>query len=435
MATLRSTDVVSPRLHTRFARAISSRFAKEAVRARFLQALPSRRIAAQFLSGLQQISTSSRPKSWESRRSQRVVSITRRCLSSTADSGILPPLFAPRYYFTQFYLLEATIYMSDYHIALPSKPRIVTESERSGTYEIDGLCPGYGYTLGNSLRRSVLSSLPGAAVTHVKIPGVAHEFSTIEGVKEDVVTILLNIRRIRFKLLTDEPQTITLSIKGPAAVTAADLKLPGQVEVLNPEQHIAEVTGKTTLEIELRAERGLGYVPKETHQKERVDIGAIALDAIFSPIRRVNYEVENMRVGDRTDFNRLRILVETDGTIAPREALEHSIETMIHQLKSIVGFREEERESMPAVNGDAGRSEKADRSMPMDSEMLKTRISELRMPQRVEMALDNASIRTVGGLVRKREDDLLAIEGLGQKGLQDIKRALSNMGLTLRSDK
>ncbi|RJQ34355.1 DNA-directed RNA polymerase subunit alpha [Candidatus Parcubacteria bacterium] len=322
--------------------------------------------------------------------------------------------------------------MSDYHIALPSKPRVVSESERSGTYEIDGLYPGYGYTLGNSLRRIILSSLPGSAVTHVKIPGVAHEFSTIEGVKEDVVTILLNVRRIRFKLLSDEPQTITLDVKGPAAVTAADLKLPGQVEVLNPEQHIAEVTGKVTLEIELSAERGLGYIPKEQHQKERVDIGTIALDAIFSPIRRVNYEVENMRVGDRTDFNRLRMLVETDGTIAPREALERSIETMIHQLKAVVGFREEERE-IAQNTSDMGRMEKNDKNAPMDSEMLKTRITELNLPQRVEQALDNASIRTVGGLVRKREDDLLAIEGLGQKGLQDIKRSLSNLGLTLRT--
>lgn len=323
--------------------------------------------------------------------------------------------------------------MSDYHIALPSKPRVVSESERSGIYEIDGLYPGYGYTLGNSLRRIILSSLPGAAVTHVKIPGVAHEFSTIEGVKEDVVTILLNIRRIRFKLLTDEPQTIHLSVKGPKTVTAADLKLPGQVEILNPEQHIAEVTSKTTLEIELRAERGLGYIPKEAHQKDRVEIGTIALDAIFSPIRRVNYEVENMRVGDRTDFNRLRIVVETDGTLGPREALERSIETMIHQLKAVVGFKEEEVPE--AIVADTRASSREEKSAPVDAEVLKTRITELSLPARVEEALDNASIRTVGGLVRKREDDLLSIEGLGQKGLQDIKRALSNMGLTLRNDK
>ena len=324
--------------------------------------------------------------------------------------------------------------MSDYHIALPSKPRVVSESERSGIYEVDGLYPGYGYTLGNSLRRIILSSLPGAAVTHVKIPGVAHEFSTVEGVKEDVVTLLLNIRKIRLKLLTDEPQTITLSVKGPKEVTAADLTLPGQVEILNPEQHIASVTGKTNLEIELRAERGLGYIPKEAHQKERVEIGTIALDAIFSPIRRVNYEVENMRVGDRTDFNRLRIVIENDGPLPPREALESSIETMIHQLRSIVGFKEDESpESMAMPENNRGARE--EKGAALDSEILKTRITELSLPQRVEMALDNASIRTVGGLVRKREDDLLAIEGLGQKGLQDIKRALSNMGLTLRTDK
>lgn len=322
--------------------------------------------------------------------------------------------------------------MSDHTIILPSKPRIVKEEANFGAYEIDGLYPGYGHTLGNSLRRIILSSLPGAAVTHVKIPGVAHEFSTIEGVKEDVVTMLLNIRRIRFKLSTDEPQKVTLSFKGPGTLTAGDLKLPGQVEVLNPEQHIAEVTGKTTLEMEISAERGLGYIPKEQHQKERVEIGTIALDAIFSPIRRVNYEVENMRVGDRTDFNRLHILIETDGTIAPREALERSIETMIHQLKSIVGFREDEEERVATPALDIKMGGEKDRGLPMDSEILKTRITELSLPQRVEMALDNASIRTVGGLVRKREDDLLSIEGLGQKGLQDIKRSLSNLGLTLR---
>ncbi|HWO07213.1 MAG TPA: DNA-directed RNA polymerase subunit alpha [Candidatus Paceibacterota bacterium] len=321
--------------------------------------------------------------------------------------------------------------MLDYHIALPSKPRVVSESERSGVYEIDGLYPGYGYTLGNSLRRIILSSLPGAAVTSVKISGVAHEFSTLEGVKEDVVTLLLNVRKMRLKLSTDEPQTLTLSIKGPKTVTAEDFKLPGQVEILNPEQYIAEVTGKVTLEMEVRAERGLGYVPKEVHQKERVDIGTIALDAIFSPIRRVNYEVENMRVGDRTDFNRLRIIIETDGTITAREALEKSIETMIHQLRAIVGFKEEEAAVKPEAEEDTGKLRKEDKMA--DAEMLKTRITELSLPQRVEQALDNASIRTVGGLVRKREDDLLAIEGLGQKGLQDIKRALSNLGLTLRS--
>ena len=174
--------------------------------------------------------------------------------------------------------------MSDYHIALPSKPRVVSESERSGTYEIDGLYPGYGYTLGNSLRRIILSSLPGAAVTHVKVPGVAHEFSTIEGVREDVVTILLNIRRIRLKILTDEAQTITLSAKRPEVAHCRRPACPRTSrDPESRESHIAELVGKVPFELELRAERGLGYVPKEAHQKERVDIGTIALMPSFPP--------------------------------------------------------------------------------------------------------------------------------------------------------
>ncbi len=319
--------------------------------------------------------------------------------------------------------------MSDYHVTLPSKPRIVKDEGPSGTFEIDGLHPGYGHTLGNSLRRIILSSLPGAAITHVKIDGVSHEFSTLEGVKEDVVTILLNLRKVRLSVLSDETQTITIKAKGPTIVTANDIVVPGQVEILNPEQYIAEISGKNALEIEMQVERGLGYVPKEVVQKERVDIGTIALDAIFSPIRRVNYEVENMRVGDRTDYNRLRIFIETDGTLPAREALEKSIEIMIHQLKAIIGFKEEEHVTEIVAEIAEGKRSDDDK----DAELLKTRITELALSPRVESALDGASIRTIGGLVRKREDDLLAIEGLGQKGMQEIKRALSNFGLTLRS--
>lgn len=326
--------------------------------------------------------------------------------------------------------------MSDHHVTLPSKPRVVSEDENSGVYEIDGLYPGYGYTLGNSLRRIILSSLPGAAITQVKIDGIQHEFSTMDGIKEDVITMLLNLRKVRLQITSDEPQTITLDVKGPMTVTAKDLKVPGQVRVLNPDQHIAEITSKVSLVIELQAERGLGYVPKESIQKERLDIGVIALDAIFSPIRRVNYEVENMRVGDRTNYNRVRITIETDGTLTPREALENSIEVMIHQLKAIVGFKEEEEPVEAPVIEEVSEDTAVTESGPdlsADTEVFKTRITELNLSGRVEAALDGASIRTVGGLARKREEDLLAIEGLGQKGLQEIKRALSNFGLTLRS--
>ena len=325
--------------------------------------------------------------------------------------------------------------MSDHQVTVPSKPRVIDEKDFAGTYEINGLYPGYGHTLGNSLRRIILSSLPGAAITHVKIDGVSHEFSTIEGVSEDTVMLLLNLKRVRIKMLTEEPQVLRLRINGPKSVTAADFEVPGQVEILNPEQHIAEVSGKIDFDVEVTVERGLGYVAKEVHQKERVDIGSIALDAIFSPIRRVNYEVENMRVGDRTDFNRLRVFIETDGTITPREALEDSIAIMIHQLKAIIGFQEEtETPTEEArVKEEEKESETVEDKKEVDKESFKTRITELDLSPRVESALDESGIRTVGGLARKHEEDILAIEGLGQKGLQEIKRSLSNLGITLRS--
>ncbi|MFC1731749.1 DNA-directed RNA polymerase subunit alpha [candidate division KSB1 bacterium] len=321
--------------------------------------------------------------------------------------------------------------MSDYNVALPSKPRIVSEKEFGGVYEIDGLYPGYGHTLGNSLRRIILSSLPGAAITSVKIDGVQHEFSTLEGVKEDVITILLNLKRVRIQMLTDEPQQMKLNINGAKSVTAADIEIPGQLQILNPEQPIAEVTGKNTkLSIEMTVERGLGYVSKEVLQKDRVEIGVISLDAIFTPIRRVNYEVENMRIGDQTDFNRLRIFIETDGTLTSKEALEKSIEIMINQLKAIVGFKEEEIELPEEVEVAEEPSEEEKKEV--DSEFLKTRIDDLELSARTTNSLEGANIRTVGGLVRKREEDILSIEGIGQKGLQEIKRALSNFGVTLK---
>lgn len=316
--------------------------------------------------------------------------------------------------------------MSLTNVVLPSKPKIVKEEGLTGIYEIDGLYPGYGHTLGNSLRRIILSSLPGAAITKVKIAGVEHEFSTIEGVKEDVINVLLNLKRLRLRVTGDEAQVVYIKAKGTKIVTGKDVEVPGQVEVLNPELHIAELTSKTAeLDIEATVQKGLGYVPKEVIEKDRVDIGAISLDAIFTPIRRVNYEVENMRVGDRTDFNRLRISIETDGTLTPHEALEQSIGIMIHQLKAIVGFKEEEVVVETAKEDEAPKKE-------IDVEFLKTRIDDIGLSARTVKALAAANIRTVGGLARKKEADILDVEGLGSKGIQEIKKVLSNYGITLK---
>lgn len=318
--------------------------------------------------------------------------------------------------------------MAEYTILLPSKPKIISESDNSGVFEIEGLYPGYGHTLGNSLRRIILSSIPGVAITSVKIDGVSHEFSTIEGVKEDVITILLNLKKIRMRFSTDEAQVLTLKAKGEGVVKASDIEVPGQVEILTPDEVIATLTSKSsTLEMEIRAERGMGFMPKEMIDKSRVDIGSIALDGIFTPIRRASYEVENMRVGDRTDFNRLRINIETDGTLSPTEALTNSIEIMISQLKAIIGFKEEE-----VVEVEAPSKEVVESKSETDQEVLKTRIDSLDISSRTQHALAGANIRTVGGLARKKEKDLLEVEGLGAKGIQEIRKALGEFGITLK---
>jgi DNA-directed RNA polymerase subunit alpha len=319
--------------------------------------------------------------------------------------------------------------MLETNIALPSKPRVIKEEEFSGIFEIDGLYPGYGHTLGNSLRRIILSSLPGAAITQVKIDGIQHEFSAISGVKEDVITMLLNLKRIRLEMHSDTPLTLRLKVTGPKIVTAADITAPSQISILNPQQKIAEITDKSTLNIEFTIEHGLGYVPREVHQKDKVDIGTIALDAVFTPIRRVNYEVENMRVGDRTDYNRLRVFIETDGTLSPREALENSIEIMIHQLKAIIGFQD----ASSAVSSDALQVQKAlEESKPLDSDVLKTRIETLDLSTRTQNALENANVRTVGGLVRKKKDDILALDGIGLKGVEELEAILTKMNITFK---
>ncbi|MEK7555267.1 MAG: DNA-directed RNA polymerase subunit alpha [Patescibacteria group bacterium] len=202
------------------------------------------------------------------------------------------------------------------------KIKKISETDKIGIFEIEGLFTGYGLTLGNALRRVLLSSLPGAAITRVKIKGVPHEFSTINGVMEDVVEIILNLKKIRFKFFADEPQILTIKEKGEKKITAADIKTNSQVEVVDLEAPIATLTSKNAeLDIEITVEKGLGYVPVEIRKSEKLPIGTIAIDAIFTPITKVNFIIENMRVGDRTDYNRLRIIIETDGTISPSKSL------------------------------------------------------------------------------------------------------------------
>jgi DNA-directed RNA polymerase subunit alpha len=226
-------------------------------------------------------------------------------------------------------------------IPLPSKPKIIEKKENFAKFEIDGLYPGYGTTVGNSLRRVLLSSLEGAAVTRVKIKGVQHEFSTLEGVSEDILNIILNLKQLRFKSFSAEPQVATLKVKGEEEISGGDFRLTSELELINPDTHIATLTQKSSeLEMEITIEKGIGYEPVERRKKGKLEIGEIMMDAIFNPVKKVSLAVENSRVGDRTDFDKIVLGLETDGSITPEEAFNQANDIIIKTFES---FKTEEK--------------------------------------------------------------------------------------------
>lgn len=224
-------------------------------------------------------------------------------------------------------------------LLMPKYPKIIKKKEENrAIFEIENCYPGYGMTLGNAFRRVLLSSLPGAAVTAAKIKGAEHEFSTLPHVLEDVIQIILNLKQIRFKFYAQEPVVLTLEVKGEKKVKASDIKLTSDVEIINKDAHIATLTDKKAkLNMEIEVDSGLGYVPSEQRTKGKLSIGSIAIDAIFCPIKKINYEIENMRVGDRTDFNRLRLDIETDGSISPEEAFQKAAKILVEHFSIFVG--------------------------------------------------------------------------------------------------
>lgn len=227
------------------------------------------------------------------------------------------------------------------------KIKKVSENDTQGMFEIEGLYTGYGLTIGNALRRVLLSSIPGAAITKIKIKGIGHEFSTLPNVTEDIVEIGMNLKKVRFRLHTNETQILTLKKKGEGKVTAADIKLNSQVELINPDAHIATLTTKgAELEIELTVEKGLGYVPVDVRTGEKLPIGVIALDAIFSPVFKVNFSVENMRVGERTDYHRVKLFIETDGSITPSAVLRKASKILQDHFIKISEIEVKEAESV-----------------------------------------------------------------------------------------
>ena len=310
-------------------------------------------------------------------------------------------------------------------INLPQKPKIIKSGVNRAVFEIEGLYPGYGVTLGNALRRVLLSSLSGAAAAGVKIKGVHHEFSTLPHVKEDAIEIILNLRQVRFKLHVEQPVKLFLAVKGEKTITAADIKTTSEVEVINKDAVIATLTDKKAeLEMEIDVESGFGFVPVEARKKEKLEIGLIAVDAAFSPLRRVNFEVENMRVGDRTDYNRLRLDIETDGSISPEEAFEKANEILVEQFEALIAKEE-------IVQGQETTSETAEEKEEQN-EAAKIKIEDLNLSARTQNALIESGIKTVGGLMKKDEASLKEIEGIGDKAITEVKKALKKLDLGLK---
>src|SRR6186713_1512885 len=297
-----------------------------------------------------------------------------------------------------------------------------------GVFVIEPLDRGFGYTFGNSLRRVLLSSLEGAAVTSVKIEGVAHEFTTLKGVREDVTDIILNLKNLICLLHGDSPEIeVRLDKKGPGAVTAADIEAPADLEILNPELEVANLSDKGRLEITLTIGRGRGYVPAELNRGPEHTIGVIPVDSIFSPVRRVSYEVEAARVGQRTDYDKLTLDVTTDGSLAPRDAIGQGAEILIRQLAIFIDL-----ERMEGFGETVG--EETGVEAPQAHGMENFPIEELELGVRSYNCLKRVGIETIGDLVTKTESELAAIPNFGKKSIEEVRETLQAHGLTLRDE-
>jgi DNA-directed RNA polymerase subunit alpha len=304
------------------------------------------------------------------------------------------------------------------------KPRIETVDQNGvyGKFVVEPLERGYGTTLGNSLRRILLSSLPGAAVTTIRIDGVLHEFSTVPGVVEDTTDIVLNMKNLLIKMHTDELTTVRINASTEGQVTAADIEVPSTIEVLNPDLHIATLEKGAHLDMEITLERGRGYVPAERNKRPEQAIGVIPIDSIFSPVRKVNFQVEDTRVGQRTDYDRLVLEVWTDGSIMPNEAVSLSAKILIEHLRLFMELTDSADAMEIMVEKE---EEQKDRLMEMT-------IEELDLSVRSYNCLKRAGINTVEELVRRTEEDMMKVRNLGKKSLQEVKEKLAALSLSLR---
>lgn len=319
------------------------------------------------------------------------------------------------------------------NITLPQSPKLTKAGENSGKFEILGCYPGYGTTLGNALRRVLLSSLSGVAIVSVKIKGVSHEFSTIPGVMEDVIQIILNLKKVRFKKHTDEPVKVSLKHNGEGKVIAKEIKCPSSVSVVNPDQLIATATDKAVeIEMELEVADGLGYVPVEQQEREEKHIGVIAVDAVYTPVRRVNYTIENMRVGKRTDYDKITLEVDTDGSITPEEAFNKATQILVEQFSVLLNFAKEEDKNESSEKAEEAPAEQAEK-VKAEIDPLETEVIELKnLSTRTLNVLNSNKVKKIKDILNMSEEEIKELEGMGNKGIKEIKKAIGDFGLTLK---
>lgn len=308
-------------------------------------------------------------------------------------------------------------------IPLPIEIKTKTISKNSGVFEIEGLYPNYGITIGNSLRRVLLSSIEGAAVVAIKIKDVAHEFSEISGVYESVLDIVLNLKGLRVKIFSDEPQTLTLSVKGEKEVFAKDFDKNAEVEVQNPELKIATLTDKKAVfDLEVVVEKGAGYRTQEEAKNDKTPIGTILVDSAFSPVTNVNFEVEDMRLKGRVDYNRLILKIETDGSLSPKEALEDAANILAQHFAWI----------SDETNGKEKNTEEVEDVIVNEALGNDTKIEDLGVSKRIVNALIENNIKTLGKLLKQKEENIKNLEGLGDKSFVDLIEFLHSKGFTLK---
>ncbi len=307
---------------------------------------------------------------------------------------------------------------------LPKKVMTEEVSEKYGKFVITPLERGYGMTIGNALRRVLLSSISGAAIVSCKIDGVLHEFSTIEGVLEDVPQIVLNLKKVRLKLLSDKPKSVTLTATGKTEIKAGDIPTNGDVEVINPEVHIATLEDKAKLTMDLTLERGVGYVPAEQIKRRHHPIGTIFIDALFSPVLKVSHSVEPTRVGHRTDYDKLLLEIWTDGTVSPEYALQTATKILRDVMVMILKLESEETDETAKIDEERERVK----------QLLERRVDEIELSVRANKCLKAAKIHTLADLVQKEEKEMLNYKNFGKKSLAGLKKLLEGMGLSFGMD-